>query len=116
MKERPLARVTVLEISNEYLLSAAAICSMLADLGAQVTKLERPNRPDPWRRISNQLFQDLNGQKLIEEKSVHDVAVRAALYRTLADTTMLVTNLPNRALEAWGLGINHCGERSRTSL
>lgn len=38
------------------------------------------------------------------------VAGQAALYRSLADTTVLVTNLPIAALESWGLDPKHLRE------
>lgn len=113
--ELPLARVSVLEMSDEYHVSAAALGSMLADLGAQVTKLERPQRPDPWKRTCKSLYEDLNGKKLKQTVNYTGVggltaeggclAGQAALYRTLADTTMLITNLPLQALDSWGFGV-----------
>lgn len=113
--ELPLARVTVIELSDEYHVSAAAVGSMLADLGAQVTKVERPQRPDPWKKTCKQLYDDLNGKKLIQVLNYTGAGGvasngecqqgQAAMYRTLADTTMLLTNLPLQALDAWGFGI-----------
>ncbi|CAJ1327381.1 unnamed protein product [Effrenium voratum] len=87
---------------------------MLADLGAQVTKVERPQRPDPWKRTCPQLYQDLTCRKEVQQvnytgvggsdaKSGAPLPGQAALYRTLAEATVLVTNLPLAALEAWGL-------------
>ena len=111
--ELPLARVSVIEISDEYQVSAAAVGALLADLGARVTKLERPQRPDPWKRTCPQLYQDLTARKrvdLVNYSGVGGVDARgdpvpgqAALYRTLAKVTVFVTNLPLAALEAWGL-------------
>eukprot|EP00930_Biecheleria_cincta_P063906 TRINITY_DN4944_c1_g2_i1.p1 TRINITY_DN4944_c1_g2~~TRINITY_DN4944_c1_g2_i1.p1 ORF type:complete len:1994 (-),score=345.92 TRINITY_DN4944_c1_g2_i1:416-6397(-) len=111
--ELPLARASVIELSDEYHISAAAIGCLLADLGARVTKVERPQRPDPWKRSCPQLYQDLTARKTVQSVSYSQIGGidedgrpvqgQAALYRTLADTTILVTNLPAAALEAWGL-------------
>ena len=111
--ELPLARVSVIEISDEYQISASAVGALLADLGARVTKLERPQRPDPWKRTCPQLYQDLTARKKISlvnysgvggvDAKGEPVPGQAALYRTLTKTTILLTNLPLAALEAWGL-------------
>ena len=111
--ELPLARISVIEVSDEYQVSACALGALLADLGARVTKLERPQRPDPWKRTCPQLYQDLTARKsvsVVNYSGVGGVDARgepvpgqAALYRTLAKAAVLVTNLPLAALEAWGL-------------
>eukprot|EP00434_Breviolum_minutum_P043265 symbB.v1.2.038556.t1/scaffold6050.1/size21439/2 len=111
--ELPLARVSVIEISDEYHISAVALGALLADLGARVTKLERPQRPDPWQHTCPQLYKDLSARKTVQVVNYSGVGGRdangvplqgqAALYRSLADTTILVTNLPIAALESWGL-------------
>ncbi|CAK0805783.1 unnamed protein product, partial [Prorocentrum cordatum] len=108
--ELPLSRVSVIEISDEYHVSAAALGSMLADLGAQVTKVERASRPDPWKRTCPALYHDLNSKKAVQDLDFTTVPGQAAVYRTLADTTALVTNLPAQALEAWGLGVERLRE------
>ena len=118
--ELPLARVSVIEISDEYQVSASAVGALLADLGARVTKLERPQRPDPWKRTCPQLYQDLTARKsvsVVNYSGVGGVDARgdpvpgqAALYRTLAQATILVTNLPLAALSAWGLEPKHMRE------
>ncbi|CAE7024405.1 fldA [Symbiodinium sp. CCMP2456] len=118
--ELPLARVSVIEISDEYQVSASAVGALLADLGARVTKLERPQRPDPWKRTCPQLYQDLTARKsvsVVNYSGVGGVDARgdpvpgqAALYRTLAQATILVTNLPLAALAAWGLEPKHMRE------
>ncbi|CAJ1453493.1 unnamed protein product, partial [Effrenium voratum] len=98
----------------QHAVSATALGAMLADLGAQVTKVERPQRPDPWKRTCPQLYQDLTCRKEVQQvnytgvggsdaKSGAPLPGQAALYRTLAEATVLVTNLPLAALEAWGL-------------
>ncbi|CAE8651204.1 unnamed protein product [Polarella glacialis] len=113
--ELPLSRVSVIEISDEYNISACALGCLLADLGARVTKVERPQRPDPWKRMCPQLYKDLNARKAVQEISYTEIGGvdangvptpgQAALYRTLADTTMFITNLPMAALDAWGLDV-----------
>eukprot|EP00439_Symbiodinium_sp_Y106_P059694 s4742_g8.t1 len=118
--ELPLARVSVIEISDEYQVSASAVGALLADLGARVTKLERPQRPDPWKRTCPQLYKDLTARKsvsVVNYSGVGGVDARgdpvpgqAALYRTLAQATILVTNLPLAALAAWGLEPKHMRE------
>eukprot|EP00929_Paragymnodinium_shiwhaense_P092974 TRINITY_DN5300_c1_g3_i1.p1 TRINITY_DN5300_c1_g3~~TRINITY_DN5300_c1_g3_i1.p1 ORF type:complete len:2162 (-),score=437.98 TRINITY_DN5300_c1_g3_i1:113-6598(-) len=105
LDEKPLSRISVLEISDERSVSAAAVGSMLADLGAQVTKIERPKCPDPWKRLCPQLYHEMNSNKYVQQLDLPSLAAEAAMYKTLADTTMLVTNLPGQALEAWGLDI-----------
>ena len=64
--ELPLARVSVIELSDEYQVSALALGALLADLGARVTKLERPQRPDPWLRSCPQLYKDLSARKTVQ--------------------------------------------------
>eukprot|EP00928_Gymnodinium_smaydae_P005778 TRINITY_DN11990_c0_g1_i3.p1 TRINITY_DN11990_c0_g1~~TRINITY_DN11990_c0_g1_i3.p1 ORF type:complete len:1085 (-),score=233.08 TRINITY_DN11990_c0_g1_i3:328-3420(-) len=101
--ELPLERVTVIEFGDGKNISAATLGSMLADLGAQVTKVERPKFPDPWQRQCPELYKDLNCRKLVQSMDFPSLQAEAALFRTLADTTIFITNLPSQALEAWGL-------------
>lgn len=118
--ELPLARVSVIEISDEYQVSAIALGALLADLGARVTKLERPQRPDPWKHTCPQLYKDLTARKNVQVVNYSGVGGRdaagaplpgqSALYRSLANTTLLVTNLPVAALESWGLDPKHLRE------
>lgn len=103
--EQPLSRVSVIEISDEYLISAAAIGRLLADLGAKVTAIERPQRPNPWERNCPNLYDVLTRGKAVEKVNYSHVGGSAALYRALAETTIFLTNLPIRALEEWGLGV-----------
>jgi len=104
-EEAPLSRINVIEISDEYLISASALGRLLADLGASVTKVERPQRPDPWKKNAPPLYEALNRGKQIEKWNYSHVWGESAMYKALAEASVLITNLPAHALEQWGFGL-----------
>jgi crotonobetainyl-CoA:carnitine CoA-transferase CaiB-like acyl-CoA transferase len=103
--EDALGRLSVIEVGDDKNITMATVGSLLGDLGAQVTKVERRNVPDPWKQLCPRLYEELNGRKSVQEVELPSVLDQAAIYRSLSETTMLVTNLPGEALDAWGLNI-----------
>jgi crotonobetainyl-CoA:carnitine CoA-transferase CaiB-like acyl-CoA transferase len=105
---QPLAGVKVVDIANFL---AGPIASMfLADFGAEVTKVERPDTGDELRFWGN----DKNGVGLMYKmvnRNKHSVTadLRTPLgveivKRLVADADLVVENYRKGTLERWGLG------------
>jgi len=104
-EESPLSRISVLEVSDEYLISASALGRLLMDMGASVTKVERPQRPDPWKKNAPPLYEALNRGKTVEHWNYGHIWGESAMYKALAEASVFITNLPAHALEHWGFGL-----------
>ncbi len=113
--ERPLAGVTVVEFSTYW--AGPLSCRVLADLGAEVIKVEAPNRPDP---IRNQMpkggvyFEDdkwergwWNGVNVGKKSLCLDIAQpdgHELVLSVLGEADLVVENFSRRALGNLKLG------------
>lgn len=94
MTARPLAGVTVLEMGT--FITGPAAGMLLADMGADVIKVEQPGTGDPFRSFKGELysphFQTYNRNKrsiTIDPKNPEDLAV---LDRLVADADVFIQN------------------------
>jgi crotonobetainyl-CoA:carnitine CoA-transferase CaiB-like acyl-CoA transferase len=94
MTARPLAGVTVLEMGTFITGPAAGL--LLADMGADVIKVEQPGTGDPFRSFKGELysphFQTYNRNKrsiTIDPKNPADLAV---LDRLVEDADVFIQN------------------------
>jgi len=99
----PLEGVTVVEISDSGTIASAA-CSMMADMGATVIKVETTPGGDMWRTRDERFFVQLNRGKRCVELSLSSKPDCKWLLATLASAQLLVSNLPTSLLQGLGLG------------
>ncbi len=105
----PLAGLRVIELGQ---LIAGPFCGqLLADFGAEVIKVEAPDRPDPirdWGAVKKDgigLFWPIIGRGKTSLTLNLRVAEGQAILRRLAETAdVLVENFRPGTLEKWGLG------------
>jgi formyl-CoA transferase len=117
--QRPLAGVRV--IGLEQYMSAPYCTLLLADAGAEVVKIERPNRGDPRRMIPPYAqdeqgrrvaggFLSYNRNKKSMELNLREEAGRK-IYRDLVEVSdVVVENLRPGAVEKLGLGYEQLKE------
>lgn len=101
-----LAGIKVLEIANYVTGSFASL--LLADLGAEVIKVEEPGRGDPFRGWGNRLyaatFCSLNRNKKSVTIDLRHERGREILLRLAAGADILIENLRPGTLEKRDLG------------
>lgn len=104
----PLSGVRVIDVSNVL---AGPVCGqVLGDFGADVTKVEHPQRPDPFRTHGPQkdghgLWSKVIGRnKRCIGLDLHDAEAVEVLKVLLRDADVLVENFRPGTLERWGLG------------
>ncbi len=116
-EELPLAGLTVLDMSH---LAAGPWCTMvLADLGADVIKIENPDCGDMSRRAGSVYAGDQSAVFLALNRNKRSVALdlkhprgREAFYRLVDAADVFVENLrPGKSVEL-GVGYEHLGERN----
>jgi formyl-CoA transferase len=98
----PLERVRVLELGN--LIAAPLAGRVLADLGADVVKLEPPDGGDLARRADVPAFGPLNAGKRGVTADLKSAAGRALVNELLPTVDVLLANMRPGALERLGLG------------
>lgn len=108
----PLTGIRVLDLTQ--VVSGPACTMLLADLGAEVIKVERPDGGDPYRQegrvVSNERgsvavnFLRLNRNKQSVTINLKDEAGRDLLRRLVARSDVLVENFRPGVLERLGLG------------
>ncbi len=102
----PLAGIRVLDLSRMY--PGAHCTSLLADLGADVVKLEAPGSGDGLRMMSPTPFkaghEALNKGKRSVSLDLRNPAAAAVLRRLVVDADALVESNKPGQLEAQGLG------------
>ena len=111
----PLQGIKVLDLS---MLLPGPLCSLyLADLGAEVIKLEHPRFQDGSRTLIQNanglpfLYLLLNANKKSITLNVKKVAARELLFRLLADTDILMEGFRPDAMATMGLGYEELHER-----
>lgn len=106
---KPLTGLRVLELGQ--VLAGPFAGAILADLGAEVTKIERTDGGDdgrrmglPFRHGDALIFQIFNHGKESVTLDLKDPASQAAFLRLVAETDLLLHNLRPGVLESMGLG------------
>lgn len=98
---RPIGRLRVLDLSSLW---AGPLCgSVLAALGAEVTKVESSARPDAGRRGSPGLDRLLNGHKARLSIDLGAPRGRSALVHLIRAADIVVESSRPRALEQLGI-------------
>jgi formyl-CoA transferase len=101
-----LAGLTVLEVASYV--SGPYASMLLADLGAEVIKVEPPSGGDPyrgWGRVDySPPFGSLNRNKRSVTLDLKSDEGRAELKRLAATADVLIENFRPGAMERWGLG------------
>lgn len=83
---------------------AGPLCgAILAAMGASVTKVESPRRPDPTRLSTPGLHDRLNGAKTALSLDLSTNAGRSALRALVHDADVVITSARRRGLESIGL-------------
>ncbi|MEX5634875.1 CaiB/BaiF CoA transferase family protein [Parafrankia sp. FMc2] len=100
MSAGPLAGIRILEVG--HILAGPYATMLLADLGAEVTKLEPPGG-DLSRQVSDAYFASLNRGKRSIRLDLTSEAGRARLGELAADAHALLVNLKPSAIHAFGL-------------
>ncbi|WP_440992257.1 CaiB/BaiF CoA transferase family protein [Haloarchaeobius baliensis] len=108
---RPLSGVTVLELGH---IIAGPFCSMiLADLGAEVIKVESPGRGDAVRDsspIGNSSFNYVNRNKLGVALDLKSEDGKAIFYELVEEADVLVENFAAGTADRLGVGYDDCAE------
>ena len=113
MNGGPLSDLRVIEVGD--FISAPYAAKMLADLGAEVIKIEDPQAPDSARDFGpfpqdlpdpahSGLYAYLNANKLGVTLSLRSATGRALFQRLAAEADVVLDGDPSRPLPALGLG------------
>ena len=105
----PLAGVKVLDLTQ---IMAGPMCTMLlADMGANVIKIERPGTGDDTRRMGSRLTHDIAGGFLALNRNKRSIALDLrsdegkAVFRHMAETAdIVVENFRPGVMDRLGLG------------
>jgi crotonobetainyl-CoA:carnitine CoA-transferase CaiB-like acyl-CoA transferase len=113
-RNQPLAGLRVVDCSR--LIAGGVLATVLADLGANVIKVENPRGGDPLRTWSKSLGELWWKVYARNKRSVTLNLTRpegqALLKRLISGADVLVENYVPGTFERWGLG----GRRSRQSI
>lgn len=118
-KQKPLEGLRVLDFSHAY---AGPLCSMyLADMGAEVIKIEKPGRGDGCRYMGTKMFDDLkllpdffiglNRNKkslLVDMKSPEGIEL---LYDLVPKFDVVIQNFRPGVMDHLGLGFEELAKR-----
>ena len=111
----PLAGVRVLELGA--LLAGPFAGRLLADLGADVIKVEAPDRPDPMREWGQGSYQGrslwwpvISRNKQCVTLNLRTEGGQALLLDLVAKSDAIVENFRPGTLEGWGLGYDRLSE------
>ena len=111
----PLAGVKVLDLTQ---IMAGPMCTLLlADMGANVIKIERPNGGDDTRRMGHRLTGDISGGFLALNRNKRSIAMDLrsdagkAVFKRMAETAdIVVENFRPGVMERLGLGYDTLSE------
>ena len=105
----PLEGLVVADFSR--VLAGPLATTMLADLGAEVIKVERPGTGDdtrswgpPWTDTSSSYFECANRSKKSIELDLRDHADRSVAHELVGRADVVVENFRTGALDRFGLG------------
>ncbi len=107
--EGPLAGLRVIELGS--LIAGPLVGRMLADFGAEVIKVEAPDRPDPMREWGRARYADhglwwpvqARGKRLVT-LNLRSEAGQRILRRLAGRSDVVVENFRPGTLERWGIG------------
>ncbi|MES6452324.1 CoA transferase, partial [Cutibacterium acnes] len=113
----PLEGVRVVDFSMGW---AGPICTRtLADLGADVIKIEPPGAGDPYRNLPNlpgYPASEHNFAWMLESRNKKSLALdltkpeaREVLYKLVAEADVFITNMPPQVREKLGITHDHLG-------
>jgi crotonobetainyl-CoA:carnitine CoA-transferase CaiB-like acyl-CoA transferase len=103
--EYPLNKVQVLDLTHE--LSGPFCTMLLGDLGATITKIERPGRGDGtrnWGELLDAAFIALNRNKRSVTVNLADPSGREIIYKLAQRSDVLVENFSPGTMDKLGLG------------
>ncbi len=90
---------------------------LLAQMGAEVIKIESPKRPDYTRSVgikmidgANPLFHQLNHNKQLVEIDYNEAFGKAEVIKLIQTADVLIEQFRPGAMEAWGLGYEEIKE------
>ena len=102
----PLDGIVVLEVAN--FIAGPYASMLLADLGAEVIKIERPDGGDPFRDWhlggDSPTFWAYNRGKKSVALDLHEPAAVAIVHRLVQDADVLIENLRPGVMERLGFG------------
>ncbi|OLN23054.1 formyl-CoA transferase [Domibacillus antri] len=104
----PLTGVQILDIST--MIAAPFGATLLADLGAEVTKVELPNKGDtlrtvgPWKGTEPLRWPGLARNKKSVTLNIHSAEGKEIFLKLIKDVDVLIENFRPGTLEKWGLG------------
>ncbi|WP_046176308.1 CaiB/BaiF CoA transferase family protein [Domibacillus indicus] len=104
----PLTGVQILDIST--MIAAPFGATLLADLGADVTKVELPNKGDtlrtvgPWKDGEALRWPGLARNKKSITLNIHSEDGKELFLKLIQDVDILIENFRPGTLEKWGLG------------
>jgi formyl-CoA transferase len=104
----PLTGVQILDIST--MIAAPFGATLLADLGAEVTKVELPNKGDtlrtvgPWKGDEPLRWPGLARNKKSVTLNIHSEEGKEIFLKLINDIDVLIENFRPGTLEKWGLG------------
>lgn len=104
----PLTGVQILDIST--MIAAPFGATLLADLGAEVTKVELPNKGDtlrtvgPWKDGEPLRWPGLARNKKSITLNIHSEEGSEIFLKLIKDIDILIENFRPGTLEKWGLG------------
>jgi formyl-CoA transferase len=111
----PLTGVRLIELGS--LLAGPFAGQMLADLGAEVIKVEAPDRPDPMREWGHEHFEGrslwwpvLNRNKKLVTLNLRQEEGQELLLELVAEADAVIENFRPGTLERWGLGFERLRE------
>src|SRR6266511_317714 len=111
----PLAGIRVLELG--LLLAGPFAGRLLADMGAEVIKVEAPDRPDPVRDWGHGSYQGrklwwpvLNRNKKCVTLDLRRAEGQALALRLVAECDLVLENFRPGTLERWNLGYERLRE------
>lgn len=98
----PLDGIRVVDLAS---FTPGPLCTaILADLGAEVVKVERPGGGDPGRTVTPGSYQALNRRKQVVEHDLASPAGRAALLELVDGSDVLVEAFRSGTAERLGVG------------
>jgi CoA:oxalate CoA-transferase len=106
----PLAGVRVLDFSE--LLPGPFMTQSMAELGADVLKVERPPHGDPVRRSAPALYAAVNRDKRSMQADLKDSAQRAAVLALADEADVMVETYRPGVMERLGLGWSALQQRN----
>ena len=109
----PLSGLRVIDAST--ILAGPLCCRLLGDYGADVVKIEHPQRGDgmrghgPAKDGEPLWWKEISRNKRLVAASLSDPAGAEVLLRLAEHSDVLVENFRPGTLERWGLGPRCCG-------